>query len=89
MSFVYHHFEEFNSLYPNCRVTFPYSVGDGSCKNFDGYNTEECGWDGGDCVEFNEMYPDCDVRSPSFVGDGRCELFANTTECGYDGGDCI
>jgi hypothetical protein len=54
------------------------------------YNTEECGWDGGDCVV--EGYPDCHVDDPSEIGNGECETFEdlyNTKECGWDGGDCV
>eukprot|EP00562_Extubocellulus_spinifer_P015332 CAMPEP_0178575986 /NCGR_PEP_ID=MMETSP0697-20121206/20205_1 /TAXON_ID=265572 /ORGANISM="Extubocellulus spinifer, Strain CCMP396" /LENGTH=60 /DNA_ID=CAMNT_0020211131 /DNA_START=27 /DNA_END=206 /DNA_ORIENTATION=- len=54
---------------------------------FEGYNTEECGWDGGDCVV--EGYPDCHVDNPSLIADGECdEGDYNTEECGWDGGDC-
>ena len=31
------------------------------------YNTEDCGWDGGD-DKFNEKYPDCRVDYPSSIG---------------------
>ena len=53
------------------------------------YNTEECGWDGGDCVDFNDKYPDCKVDHPSWIGSGFCRGGEyNTEECGWDGGDC-
>ena len=75
--------------YPNCKVDFPSSIGDGFC-NVGDYNTEVCGWDGGDCIEFNEKYPNCKVDSPSNIGDGwYCNGGDyNTEECGWDGGDC-
>ena len=70
----------------------PYVIGNGLCNGWDA-NTEECGYDGGDCIEFNEKYPNCNVYSPYEVGDGRCDSSngddVNTEECGYDGGDCI
>ena len=39
-----------------------------------GYNTAECGWDGGDCDWFfNEKYPNCKVAHPSWIEDERCD----------------
>jgi hypothetical protein len=74
--------------YPNCKVNNPSLIGDGYCYGYD-YNTEQCGWDGGDCIEFNEKYPNCKVDSPSFIGDGFCYGGDyNTEECGWEGGDC-
>ena len=32
-----------------CDVSFPNWVGDGYCDRFGAYNTEACGWVGGDC----------------------------------------
>lgn len=53
------------------------------------YNTEECEFDGGDCVEFNEKFPNCIVDEPFRVGDNICNRgFKNTAECGFDSGDC-
>ena len=48
----------------------PSFIGDGDCDGGE-YNTEECGWDGGDCIEFNEKYPNCKVDDPLFIGDGE------------------
>jgi hypothetical protein len=65
-----------NSKYPECPVliltnkmfttlgtenTFP-ALGDGHC---DGgvFNTQECGWDDGDCIICNSVVPD-----PSKIG---------------------
>jgi hypothetical protein len=36
------------------------------------YNTEECDWGKGDCIEFNKAYPDCKVQFPELVGNGLC-----------------
>ncbi len=59
---------EYNK-YPDCKVYFPYWIGDGWCRGSD-YNTPERGFDGGDCEDFNSKYPDCTVKYPSWVGSG-------------------
>lgn len=82
---------EFNTLYPNCTVEYPYFLGDGACDGLDGggeYNTLQCGYDGGDCGIFNEKYPNC-TADFTYLGDGYCDTPANTTECGWDDGDCV
>ena len=57
--------------------------------DFGDYNTAECGFDGGDCLEFNLRHPNCLVEYPWKVGDGRCNGDKyNAAECGFDGGDC-
>jgi len=68
-------------------VEEPERVGDGICEKL--FNTEKCGYDGGDCTNFNHMYPDCKVEFPDRVGDGECDVWSyNTEECGFDGSDC-
>jgi len=100
---------EVHLKYPNCTVELTDFVADGKCDNvlyldsgavLDGYNTVECGWDGGDCVgpcgigggtlTCEEKYPDCNIADPSRVGDGICHGGDyNSRECGWDGGDCF
>lgn len=77
-----------------CQVEFPDYLGDGYCDGGD-YNTEECDFDGGDCVTFNTDYPNCDVPEPEVVGDGFCDdqhnqdtPIYNIADCDFDGGDC-
>ena len=69
-------------------LTRSIQIGNGLCDGGD-YNTEECGWDGGDCIEFNK-YPNCKVDDQhSRIGNGYCDGGDyNTEECGWDGGDC-
>ena len=75
--------------YPNCKVTYPSFIGDGHCEGGE-YNTEECGFDGGDCIDFNEKYPNCKVDDPYRIADEYCKGGDyNTEECGFDGGKCI
>ena len=78
------------SRYPECSYYRPEVIGDGRCDGYDA-NTEECGYDGGDCIEFNQKYPECTVDYPGLkIADGKCNGGKyNTEECGYDGGDCI
>mmetsp|Transcript_23489 Transcript_23489/g.53596 ORF Transcript_23489/g.53596 Transcript_23489/m.53596 type:complete len:381 (-) Transcript_23489:25-1167(-) len=71
--------------FPACKVTYKKWIGDGVCD--DGiYNTEKCGYDGGDCVALG--YPNCNIIDRNTVGTGTCDKRYNTKECGYDGGDC-
>ena len=42
--------QEFNANYPDCEASLPSRIGDGDCDNYDSYNSEACGYDGGDCV---------------------------------------
>ena len=93
------YFGEFCDLfYPNCSVPIPSYIGDLECDGLP-YNTEECGWDGGDCHHCNATYfgpscdlyyPNCSVPIPSYIGNGACNGKPyDTLECGWDGGDCI
>ena len=71
-----------------CDVPEPELLGDGVCQG-GSYNTEECNYDKGDCIQFNLEYPDCKAPFPEFIGNGMCSGGDYDTEaCGYDGGDC-
>ncbi|GFH44384.1 hypothetical protein CTEN210_00858 [Chaetoceros tenuissimus] len=82
-----------STLYPNCTVNTSQFLGDGKCDNYKetgDFNSIECGFDAGDCIEFNQNYPNCTAYLPDMVlGNGWCSVDYNTEECGYDGGDCI
>jgi hypothetical protein len=85
--------------YPSCNSSEPSWIGDGVCNAWP-FNTEECGWDGGDCIRCNNDgyfgpycnldYPNCSVPDQAWIGDDYCngEPY-NTEECGWDGGDCL
>ena len=86
------------SIIPIVLYLFRNMIGDGACDGLP-YNTEECGWDGGDCAPCDDgyfgpnctlYYPNCSVPIPQYIGDGVCDgCLYNTTECGWDGGDCL
>ena len=56
------------------------------------YATEECGYDGGDCINKTvpaDSYPNCSASRTWFIGNGRCDGHGvNSEECGFEGGDC-
>ena len=74
-----------------CNVTNPNKVGNGIC-DYDAanYNTEECGWDGGDCIieENKDCHTDFGDNPFEIIGDGICNEKYNIEACGYDEGDC-
>jgi len=87
-------------LQPGIDASF---LGNGYCNNYAPYNTEECCWDGGDCIKVftgNDciVTPEtCSGADINLLGNGICEIgnyiyFQNTTYnegCCWDGGDCL
>jgi len=75
--------------YPDCSVLCYLidRIGNGSC-DLQQYNTEECGWDGGDCLDPN--YPECKGADIDLIADGVCYNTSplNTAACNFDGNDC-
>jgi len=53
-----------------CNVKEP-NLANGKCDGGD-YNTPECAFDGGDCIDFNSRFPSCEVENPYLIGDGTC-----------------
>ena len=73
---------EFKEKYPNCKAPRPFKIGDGTCDGGE-YNTEECGFDEGDCDR-------CQVSDSSIIGDGECNGGETLTEeCNFDAGVSI
>jgi hypothetical protein len=58
-------------------------LGDSKCES-SVYNTKECGYENGDCIECNSL-----VFNFTFTGDGVCHGgYHNTGTCNWDAGDC-
>lgn len=77
----------------NCNVNNFLLIGNGNC-NGGNYNTEECSFDGGDCLQKNKelqyKYRNCSVTNIGWIEDGFCdEGDYNIKECYFDGGDCV
>ncbi|CAM9818929.1 unnamed protein product [Scytosiphon promiscuus] len=75
--------------YPDCIVLSPDWVGDGWCDDFGNYNTEACGYDGGDCCECdcsNATY-DCGTQAPYACADpdSNCPSECNNGLTGIEG----
>ena len=65
----------------------PSLIGDDLCEGGE-YDTEECGWDGGDCVIHRQRFPNCTATQPYLIGNGQCNWHLDSAECDWDGGDC-
>lgn len=78
-----------SAQYPDCEVRMSeiHKLGDGMC-NGGVYNSFQCNFDGGDCLNFNMAFPHCKSLNAYEVGDGTCQEKHNTKECGFDAGDC-
>merc|ERR1712038_1239129 len=79
--------------YPNCSqssVDVGY-LGDGKCHKK--FNSDECGYDDGDCSQFNIDFPNCtEPHNPYKLYNGECDYTnpqLNTKQCGWDNGDCV
>ena len=66
--------------YPNCNVDVPSWIGDGICDS-GAYDTEECGWDGGDCLVGTAAPTSVPTSAPTFSPDdcpaGQSEVVVN------------
>ena len=51
------------SPYPNCHVAHPEYIADGGCDGGQ-YNTAECGWDGGDCLDLTNAIQTVMLNTP-------------------------
>ena len=40
--------------------------------DFGAYNTDACGYDGGDCIEINARYGKCTLEYPNWAGNTIC-----------------
>jgi hypothetical protein len=70
-------------------------LGDGICQT--DLNIQECGYDGGECMDFNIQYPACQslgqsinvTIDPTLIVYGICDGGVYNTEVsGFEGGDC-
>ena len=71
------------------------TIGDNLCDVNSNFNSEECGFDGGDCqpnICFSTSdNNDCLVPDnvPCYwYKDGHCDTYLNKSQCCFDGGDC-
>jgi len=82
--------------YTNCQVPNPCYIGDNNCDDdpLSGYNTEQCNFDGRDCMTLCQYpvdgfdYTECFAETPCFIGDALCDEAYNISACNFDGGDC-
>lgn len=72
-----------SSSFDICGVEYPEYIGDGACDQDAGYNTDKCGWDGGDCCELSCLASPGAVSSAEYAcgeSDYDCKdpKFSNT-----------
>lgn len=77
---------KFNNDYPKCKTATPGLVENGICDYDKDVNTEECGWDGADCLI--PILPKCTGTNTDWYNDTRCNLELMRKECNFDGDDC-
>ena len=78
--------------FPACDVPYPELLGNGVCNSRDHhgntqYNTRDCGYDAGDCIELNQKYPDCHPWDFKYFGNGVCDRLSHSNHaCGFEDG---
>lgn len=81
---------DYNLNFPNCTVENAARIGNGACDIAGDYNTEECGYDGGDCSGVEGCTIDESLYElETSLGNGACDKIFNRTECNFDDADCL
>lgn len=81
---------DYNLNFPNCTVANAARIGNGVCDIAGDYNTEECGYDGGDCSGVEGCTIDESLSElETSLGNGSCDKIFNRAECNFDDADCL
>ena len=81
---------DYNLNFPNCTVENAARIGNGVWDIAGDYNTEECGYDGGDCSGVEGCTIDESLYElETSLGNGACDKIFNRTECNFDDADCL